>query len=138
MLLDAKRLIGCKFSEKVVQEGIQNYPFKIIDDDGTPKFQVTKDGSKVNFSPVEISASVLGEMKKIAEDFLGKKVKSAVITVPAYFNDLQRQDTMRAAEMAKLEVLRIVNEPTAACVAFGYLNEQHDGKTVLVYDFGKF
>ena len=135
-MLDAKRLIGCKFSDDVVQEDMKHWPFNIIDVNGIPKFKVTFKEQQVIYSPEEISAMVLSEMKRTAELYLGNSVESAVITIPAYFNDMQRKATLDAAKIAGLKVLRITSEPIAACVAYGFFNV-HDGqKNVIVYDLG--
>lgn len=102
-----------------------------------PQFQVTYQKQKKNITPEEVSALVLANMKQIAEDYLGMPVESAVITVPAYFNDLQRNATKDAAQIAGLNVLRILNEPTSAALAYGYGIDRKDKKNVLVYDLGK-
>ena len=115
---------------------MKHWPFNIIDVDGIPRFDVTSKKEKVIYSPEEISAMVLSEMKRAAELYLGKPVESAVITVPAYFNDMQRKATKDAAEIAELKVLRIISEPTAACIAYGFLNVQDGERTVLVFDLG--
>ena len=120
---DAKRLIGRTFDDPEVQKDMQNWPFTVRKGaNGLPKIHVTFQGVKEILSPEEISSMILSKMKHIAEDFLGVPVKSAVITVPAYFNDQQRQATKDAAEIADLEVLRILNEPTAAALAYGFGN----------------
>merc|ERR1712000_388574 len=118
-VFDAKRLIGRRFDDPTVKKDIESWPFTIIDDNGTPKIEVEYLGEKKSFSAQEISAMVLVKMKEIAETKLGKKVEKAVITVPAYFNDNQRQATKDAGIIAGLNVLRIVNEPTAAAIAYG-------------------
>ena len=134
-VFDAKRLIGRKFGDSTVQSDIAHWPFKIIDSDGKPKVSISAGGAK-SFSPEEISAMILSKMKKVAEDFLGTSVKYAVVTVPAYFNDAQRQATKDAGTIAGLRVLRVINEPTAAAIAYG-LDKKADGeKNVLVYDLG--
>jgi L1 cell adhesion molecule like protein len=135
---EIKRLIGRKFSDKDVQNDIKLWPF-VVKADATDKPIVEVDymGGKKTFHPEEISAMVLGKMKEIAESYLGQPVKKAVITVPAYFNDAQRQSTKDAAAIAGLEVLRIINEPTASAIAYG-LDKQNDGKekNVLIFDCG--
>ncbi|KAI8334459.1 putative heat shock 70 kDa protein, partial [Blakeslea trispora] len=113
-LFDAKRMIGRRFDEADMQTDIKNWPFKVINKDGKPYLLVDYKGENNVFSPEEISAMVLGKMKEISESYLGKKVDSAVVTVPAYFNDSQRQSTKDAATVSGLEVLCIINEPTAA------------------------
>jgi len=110
-------------------------PFKIIEDNGTPKVEALYKGEVKKMAPEEISAMVLVKMKEIAEAYLGKKVKSAVITVPAYFNDAQRQATKDSGAIAGLNVLRIINEPTAAAIAYG-LGETGKEKKILVFDLG--
>ena len=117
---------------------MKHWPFQIIDDDGIPKFKVELKEQQVAYSPEEISAMVLSEMKQNAESFLGKPVHSAVITVPAYFNDKQRKATKDAAEIAELKVLRIVSEPVAAAVAYGFFNVPYGEKNVLVFDLGNY
>ncbi|GBB89555.1 hypothetical protein RclHR1_16290001 [Rhizophagus clarus] len=134
-IFDAKRLIGRRFSDKEVQQDIKHFPFKVIDKDGKPVIQVTVKGEERIFTPEEISAMILGKMKEIAESYLGKKVTHAVVTVPAYFNDAQRQATKDAGVIAGLNVLRIVNEPTAAAIAYG-LDKSDGERQILVYDLG--
>ena len=137
-IYEVKRLIGRKFSDKDVQNDIKLWPF-VVKADATDKPIVEVDymGGKKTFHPEEISAMVLGKMKEISESYLGQPVKKAVITVPAYFNDAQRQSTKDAAAIAGLEVLRIINEPTASAIAYG-LDKQNDGKekNVLIFDCG--
>lgn len=119
-VFDAKRLIGRKFSDPVVQKDMTHWPFKVesgIDD--KPVIVVKHKGETKKFHPEEISAMVLTKMKEVAETYLGETVKNAVITVPAYFNDSQRQATKDAGSIAGLNVLRIINEPTAAAIAYG-------------------
>lgn len=136
-IFDAKRLIGRKFSDKVVQDDIKHWPFKVIrKDDDKPYFQVSYMNETKEFSPEEISSMVLGKMKQIAEQFLGKKVDSAVVTVPAYFNDSQRQATKDAGVIAGLNVKRIVNEPTAAALAYGLDKKASGEQNVLIVDVG--
>ncbi|KAH9515506.1 hypothetical protein Btru_011190 [Bulinus truncatus] len=135
-IYDAKRLIGRKFSDKTVQSDMKHWPFKVVDVDGRPKIEAEYKGEKKLFAPEEISSMVLTKMKETAEAFLGQKVKDAVITVPAYFNDSQRQATKDAGAIAGLNVLRIINEPTAAALAYG-LDKGHKGeKNVLIFDLG--
>lgn len=135
-IFDIKRLIGRKYSEKDVQQDIKHFPYKVIAKDDKPYVQVTvAGGEKKTFSPEEISAMILGKMKEVAESYLGKKVTHAVVTVPAYFNDNQRQATKDAGVIAGLNVLRIVNEPTAAAIAYG-LDKEGAERQIIVYDLG--
>ncbi|KAF2344335.1 Heat shock protein 70 family, partial [Trinorchestia longiramus] len=113
-VFDAKRLIGRKYHDQTVSADMKHWPFKVIDEDSKPKIKVEYKGENKTFSPEEISSMVLTKMKEIAEAYLGDTVKDAVITVPAYFNDSQRQATKDAGAIAGLNVLRIINEPTAA------------------------
>eukprot|EP00965_Chrysotila_dentata_P242008 6204638-Pleurochrysis_carterae.AAC.1 len=117
-VFDAKRLIGRKFSDASVQTDMKHWPFKVVDKGGKPMISVDAKGRK-EFSAEEISAMVLSKMKQVAEEFLGTPVKYAVVTVPAYFNDAQRQATKDAGTIAGMEVLRVINEPTAAAIAYG-------------------
>ena len=133
-VFDAKRLIGRKYSELGAE--LKRYPYKIIaDKDDRPKIIVNYMGEEKEMYPEEISASVLIKMKETAEAYLGFPVKNAVITVPAYFNDAQRQSTRDAGLIAGLNVLRIINEPTAAAIAYG-MDKTEGEKTVLIYDAG--
>lgn len=133
-IFDAKRLIGRKFSDKEVQRDLKMFPFKVVDKEGKPCIEVPlKDGAKV-FQAEEISAMVLGKMKDTAEAYLGKDIKHAVVTVPAYFNDAQRQATKDAGVIAGLNVARIINEPTAAAIAYGL--DKKGEKNILVFDLG--
>ena len=134
-LYDVKRLIGRKFDEKEVQHDAQFLPYKIVNKDGKAYIKANYKGVDKVFSPEEISAMVLGKMKEIAEQYLGFEVKNAVVTVPAYFNDSQRQATKDAGTISGLNVLRIINEPTAAAMAYG-LNEKGKEKTIMVFDLG--
>ena len=130
-----KRLIGRKFADPTVQNDKKLLSYKIISDKaGKPLVQVTVNGAKKEFTPEEVSAMVLQKMKDISETFLGEKVKNAVVTVPAYFNDAQRQATKDAGKIAGLNVVRIINEPTAAAIAYG-LNKAGE-KNILVFDLG--
>merc|ERR1711937_141213 len=115
-IFDAKRLIGRKFNDPVVQSDMKHWPFKLVDDKGTPKLQVTYKGEEKTFAAEEVSSMVLTKMKETAEAFTGKDIKDVVVTVPAYFNDSQRQATKDAGAIAGLNVLRIINEPTAAAI----------------------
>jgi len=132
---DAKRLIGRKFADQTVQEDMKHWPFEVVDVEGKPKVVVTAGGRK-QFSPEEISSMVLAKMKAIAEDYLGTAVKYAVVTVPAYFNDAQRQATKDAGTIAGLRVLRVINEHTAAAIAYGLDSKIKGERNVLVYDLG--
>ncbi|OQE47231.1 hypothetical protein PENCOP_c001G07007 [Penicillium coprophilum] len=134
-VFDIKRMIGRKFDDKDIQKDIKNYPFKVVKKDGKPQVKVDVNQSAKTFTPEEISAMILGKMKEIAESFLGKTVTHAVVTVPAYFNDAQRQATKDAGTIAGLNVLRVVNEPTAAAIAYG-LDKTGDERQVIVYDLG--
>jgi len=132
---DVKRLMGRTWSDPNVQKDIKLLPYSIINSNGGLKVEATIKGEKRAMSPEEVSAMVLVKMKEIAEAYIGKKVHSAVITVPAYFNDAQRQATRDAGRIAGLNVLRIINEPTAAAIAYG-LGEGAKEKTILVFDLG--
>ncbi|XP_074292738.1 heat shock cognate 70 kDa protein-like [Silene latifolia] len=145
-IFDAKRLIGRKFSDKTVQDDMKNWPFKVIADpnDATdaknPVIVVTYMDEERQFSPVQISSMILEKMKEIAETYLGKQVEDAVVTVPAYFTDAQRQATKDAGVIAGLNILRIINEPTAAAIAYG-LDKELTGyavgtRNILVFDLG--
>ncbi|CAN4111083.1 unnamed protein product [Withania somnifera] len=135
-IYDVKRLIGRKFDDPEVQKIIKMLPFNVVDKDGKPYVQVRiKDGDVKVFSPEEISAMILQKMKETAEAYLGKSIKHAVITVPAYFNDAQRQATKDAGTIAGLNVVRIINEPTAAAIAYG-LDKKGKEQNILVYDLG--
>lgn len=112
-------MIGRRFDDATVQSDMKHWPFKVISDGGKPKIQVDYKGETKTFSPEEISSMVLVKMKETAEAYLGQKVTDAVITVPAYFNDSQRQATKDAGTISGLNVLRIINEPTAAAIAYG-------------------
>ena len=135
-IYDAKRLIGRKFDDEIVQNDIKQWPFKVVSDNGKPKVQAEYKGETKTFAPEEISSMVLSKMKEVAEDYLGHKVSGAVITVPAYFNDSQRQATKDAGAIAGLNVLRIVNEPTAAAIAYGLNKNTTSDRNILVFDLG--
>ena len=135
-VFDAKRLIGRKFNDPTVQSDMKHWPFKVIDVDGKPKLEIEYKGESKVFTPEEISSMVLVKMKEIAEAYLGEKVTQAVITVPAYFNDSQRQATKDAAHIAGLEALRVINEPTAAAVAYGLEKQSSGEKNILIFDIG--
>ncbi len=135
-VFDAKRLIGRKFSDATVKEDMKHFPFKIKgDSDDKPVIEVEYDGENKTFQPEEISAMVLTKMKDIAEGYLGHKVQDAVVTVPAYFNDAQRQATKDAGTIAGLNVLRIINEPTAAAIAYG-IDKHKAEQNILIFDMG--
>ena len=136
-IFDAKRLIGRLFNDNATQNDIRQFPFKVIDKSNKPIIQAEYKGELKDFQPEEISSMILVKMKETAEAYLGKNVDSAVITVPAYFNDAQRQSTKDAGAIAGLNVLRIINEPTAAAIAYG-LDQTKDGKEkhILIYDLG--
>jgi L1 cell adhesion molecule like protein len=136
-IYDAKRLIGRKFKDTIVQDDMKLWPFKVVaDESDRPQIQVDYKDEPKKFYPEEISSMVITKMKEIAEDYLGTKVTDIVITVPAYFNDQQRQATKDAGAIAGLNVLRIINEPTAAAIAYGLDNKSSKEKNVLVFDFG--
>ncbi|XP_069098643.1 heat shock 70 kDa protein-like [Pleurodeles waltl] len=135
-VFDAKRLIGRKFNDTVVQADMKQWPFKVVSDGGKPKVQVEYKGENKTFSPEEVSSMVLTKMKETAEAYLGHPVSNAVITVPAYFNDSQRQATKDAGVIAGLNVLRIVNEPAAAAIAYGLEKSSRGELNVLVFDLG--
>ena len=137
-VFDAKRLIGRKYDDQVVQTEKKLWPFAVVDVGGKPKMEVEWKGEKHQFLPEEISAAVLQKMKATAEAFLGGTVRDAVVTVPAYFNDSQRQATKDAGAIAGLNVLRIINEPTAAALAYGLdrLGKDAGEKNVLIFDCG--
>ncbi|KAL3990083.1 Endoplasmic reticulum chaperone BiP [Acanthocheilonema viteae] len=134
-VFDVKRLIGRLYNDSTVQQDIKHWPFHVVNMGNKPiiKLKVGKDVK--TFAPEQISAMVLGKMKEIAEGYLGKEVKYAVITVPAYFNDAQRQATKDAGAIANLTVVRIINEPTAAAIAYG-LDKKEGEKNILVFDLG--
>merc|ERR1712057_58829 len=134
-VFDVKRLIGRRMSDDTVQKDMKLLPFDIVDKDSKPYVQVEFKGEKKQYSPEEISSTILGKMREIAESFLGKEIANAVVTVPAYFNDAQRQATKDAGTISSLNVMRIINEPTAAAIAYG-LDKKGGEKNILVYDLG--
>jgi len=136
-VFDAKRIIGRPFDDPVVQKEIKSYPY-VVKDDGKnrPKIVVTSKGETKEFYPEEISAMVLQKMRSVAESYLGVSVKDAVVTVPAYFNDAQRQATKDAGRIAGLNIMRIINEPTAAALAYGLDKKSGGERKVLIFDLG--
>ena len=135
-IFDAKKLIGRKFDDPTVQSDRKNWPFQVINESGRPKIRVQNKGTLKTLTPEEISSMVLTKMKETAEAYLGQKVTDAVITVPAYFNDSQRQATKDAGMIAGLNVKRIINEPTAAALAYGLDKNLSGEKNVLIFDLG--
>lgn len=135
-VFDAKRLIGKSFNDNQLQEDYKHFSFKVINNNGKPGIQVKYLKEDKVYAPEEISAMILESMKYTAESKLGKKVTKAVITVPAYFNDAQRQATIDAGAIAGLQVLRIINEPTAAAMAYGLDKKGGKELNVLIFDFG--
>merc|ERR1719243_334036 len=136
-IFDAKRLIGRKFEDSTVQSDMKHWPFKVTNHSTKPKIEVEHKNETKVFTPEEISSMVLLKMKETAEAYLGHEVKDAVVTVPAYFNDSQRQATKDAGVISGLNVLRIINEPTAAAIAYGLDKKKGDGEcNVLIFDLG--
>merc|ERR1712038_953875 len=135
-IFDAKRLIGREWTDKAVQHDIKFYPFKVVEKSSKPHVKVeTGSQGERTFTPEEISAMILGKMKETAEAYLGKKVTHAVVTVPAYFNDAQRAATKDAGTIAGLNVMRIINEPTAAAISYG-LDKKEGERNIIVFDLG--
>merc|ERR1739844_417601 len=136
-IFDAKRLIGRKFNDSTVQSDRKHWPFQVVDQNGLPRLRVEHQSEEKTFTPEEISSMVLVKMKETAEAYLGTSVTEALITVPAYFNDSQRQATKDAGMIAGLNVLRIINEPTAAAIAYGLDKKKGEGEcNVLIFDLG--
>lgn len=135
-VFDAKRLIGRRFDDATVQADMKHWPFKVVSKEGKPHIQVEFKGEEKIFSAEEISSMVLTKMKDTAEAYLGKTIKDAVVTVPAYFNDSQRQATKDAGAISGLNVLRIINEPTAAAIAYGLDKKISGERNVLIFDLG--
>lgn len=136
-IYDAKRLIGRKFSDPIVQSDMKLLGFKIVDDgNDKPQIVVNYKGEEKKFYAEEISAMVLQKMKETVESYVGHEVTDVVVTVPAYFGDSQRQATKDAGRIAGLNVLRIINEPTAAAVAYGMDNKSSKERNILIFDMG--
>ena len=135
-VVDAKRLIGREFNDGAVQKDMKYWPFDVVNKAGKPIISVDYKGKPEKFTPEEISSMVLTKMKETAESYLGGKVRDAVVTVPAYFNDAQRQATKDAGHIAGLNVMRIINEPTAAALAYGLDKNLQGEKNVLIFDLG--
>ncbi|KIH91446.1 heat shock 70kDa protein 1/8 [Sporothrix brasiliensis 5110] len=135
-VFDAKRLIGRKFADPEVQADMKHFPFKVADRGGKPVIEVEFKGETKQFTPEEISSMVLIKMRETAESYLGGTINNAVVTVPAYFNDSQRQATKDAGLIAGLNVLRIINEPTAAAIAYGLDKKVEGERNVLIFDLG--
>jgi len=137
-IFDAKRLIGRKFHDTAVQADMKHWPFKVTNSDGKPRLSVEYKTEERSLTPEEVSAMVLTKMKETAEAYLGSEVKDAVVTVPAYFNDSQRQATKDAGVIAGLNIIRIINEPTAAAIAYGLDKKKTGDKeaNVLIFDLG--
>ena len=135
-IYDAKRLIGRNFDDVSLQSDIKQFSFKVVGEGNKPIICADYKGEKKRYHPEEISSMVLTKMKEIAEGYIGEKVTDAVITVPAYFNDSQRQSTKDAGSIAGLNVLRIINEPTAAAIAYGLDNKNNKEKNILIFDLG--
>ena len=134
-VFDVKRLIGRKFKDKTVQADKKLFPFNVVNRKGKPYVEVTINGEKKQFAPEEVSSMILQKMRATAESYLDKEIKNAVVTVPAYFNDAQRQATKDAGTISGLRVERIINEPTAAAIAYG-LEKKGGEKNILVFDLG--
>ncbi|RNA04934.1 heat shock 70 kDa cognate 4 [Brachionus plicatilis] len=135
-VFDAKRLIGRKFDDPSIQADMKHWPFKVINEASKPKIQVEFKSETKSFNPEEISSMILLKMKETAEAYLGHKVTDAVITVPAYFNNYQREATKDAGTISGLNVLRIINEPTAAAIAYGLDKKVQHERNVLIFDLG--
>ena len=136
-IFDAKRLIGRKFADATVQSDMKHWPFKVVDSGSLPMLEVEYKNETKTFTPEEVSSMVLTKMKETAEAYLGHDVKDAVVTVPAYFNDSQRQATKDAGVISGLNVLRIINEPTAAAIAYGLDKKKGASEcNVLIFDLG--
>ena len=137
-IYEVKRLIGREFNDKKLQEEIKKLPFKIVQSNRgkTPEVEIIINGQKKTFSPVEISSFIIKHMVKNAEKYLDKKITKLIITVPAYFNNSQRELTKQAAELIGLKVLRVINEPTAAALSYGFDKKQNINENILIFDLG--
>ncbi|KAH8256245.1 hypothetical protein KR026_011569 [Drosophila bipectinata] len=135
-IFDAKRLIGRRFDDATVQSDMKHWPFEVVSENGKPRIRVEYKGERKSFYPEEVSSMVLTKMRETAEAYLGGTVTDAVVTVPAYFNDSQRQATKDAGAIAGLNVLRIINEPTAAAIAYGLDKQGTSERNVLIFDLG--
>ncbi|CAE6472992.1 unnamed protein product [Rhizoctonia solani] len=135
-VFSVKRIIGREYEDAELQQEVKRWPFDVVDQGGRPSIQIYNDDVLQSFAPEEVSAMILGKMKQTAETYLGKKVTRAVVTVPAYFNDAQRQATKDAGAIAGLNIIRMVNEPTAAALAYGSDRKMTGSSLILVYDFG--
>ena len=135
-IFDAKRMIGRAFNDTKLQEDLKHFPYKVIDKSGKPVIQVEYNGETKTLFPEEVSSMVLSKMREYAEAYVGAPIKDAVITVPAYFNDAQRQATKDAGAIAGLNVLRIINEPTAAALAYGLDKKSDKERSIIIFDCG--
>lgn len=135
-VFDAKRLIGRSFDDPQVQEDMKHFTFDVVNKGGQPKIRVESMGEEKILAPEEISSMVIGKLKSITEAYTGEDLKDVVITVPAYFNDAQRQATKDAGTIAGLNVLRIINEPTAAAIAYGLDKKTEGESNILIFDCG--
>ncbi len=135
-IYDAKRLIGREFSDPLLQEEMKSLSYNVVNEGSKPKIEVDFKGDRKKFTAEEISAMILSEMKQVASAYIGEEITDAVVTVPAYFNDAQRQATKDAGVIAGLNVLRIINEPTAAAIAYGLEKVGNSEKNVLIFDLG--
>jgi len=135
-VFDAKRLIGRSFDDPQVQEDMKHFTFDVVNKGGQPKIRVESMGEEKILAPEEISSMVIGKLKNITETYTGEDLKDVVITVPAYFNDAQRQATKDAGTIAGLNVLRIINEPTAAAIAYGLDKKTEGESNILIFDCG--
>lgn len=135
-VFDAKRLIGRSFDDPQVQDDMKHFTFDVVNKGGQPKIRVESMGEEKIFAPEEISSMVIGKLKSITEAYTGEDLKEVVITVPAYFNDAQRQATKDAGAIAGLNVLRIINEPTAAAIAYGLDKKTEGESNILIFDCG--
>ena len=135
-VFDAKRLIGKKYDDPAIQTDLKHFSYNVFNNNGKPYIKVEYKNEEKTFSPEEISSMVLAKMKEIAESYLGESVTDAVVTVPAYFNDSQRQATKDAGAIAGLNILRIINEPTAAAIAYGLDKKSEQEKNILIFDCG--